>query len=36
MLDHVSIQCTDVAASAEFYDAGLAPLGGRRLFDSVR
>jgi catechol 2,3-dioxygenase-like lactoylglutathione lyase family enzyme len=33
MLDHLSIQCTDVAASAEFYDAVLAPLGGRRIFD---
>ncbi len=28
MLDHVSIQCADVAASAAFYDAVLAPLGG--------
>jgi catechol 2,3-dioxygenase-like lactoylglutathione lyase family enzyme len=33
MLDHVSIQCGDVAASARFYDAALAPLGGRRLMD---
>lgn len=33
MLDHVSIQCTDVARSAAFYDAVLAPLGGRRLMD---
>jgi catechol 2,3-dioxygenase-like lactoylglutathione lyase family enzyme len=33
MLDHLSIQCTDVASSAEFYDAVLAPLGGRRIFD---
>jgi catechol 2,3-dioxygenase-like lactoylglutathione lyase family enzyme len=31
MLDHLSIQCADVAASANFYDAVLAPLGGRRL-----
>ena len=25
MLDHVSIQCADIAASASFYDAVLAP-----------
>jgi catechol 2,3-dioxygenase-like lactoylglutathione lyase family enzyme len=33
MLDHLSIQCADVAASAAFYDAVLAPLGGSRIFD---
>jgi catechol 2,3-dioxygenase-like lactoylglutathione lyase family enzyme len=33
MLDHVSIQCADMAASAAFYDAVLAPLGGRRVLD---
>jgi catechol 2,3-dioxygenase-like lactoylglutathione lyase family enzyme len=33
MLDHLSIQCADVAASAEFYDAALAPLGGRRILE---
>jgi catechol 2,3-dioxygenase-like lactoylglutathione lyase family enzyme len=33
MIDHVSIQVSDVAASAAFYDAVLAPLGGRRLMD---
>jgi catechol 2,3-dioxygenase-like lactoylglutathione lyase family enzyme len=33
MLDHVSIQCSDVAASAAFYDRVLAPLGGRRILD---
>ena len=33
MLDHLSIQCADVAASAGFYDAVLDPLGGRRLMD---
>src|SRR3990172_4215811 len=27
VLDHLSIQCADVAASAAFYDAVLAPLG---------
>lgn len=31
MLDHLSIQCADVAASAGFYDAVLAPLGGERI-----
>jgi len=33
MLDHLSIQCADVAASAAFYDAVLAPLGGCRVMD---
>lgn len=33
MLDHVSIQCADTAASATFYDAVLAPLGGGRVMD---
>jgi catechol 2,3-dioxygenase-like lactoylglutathione lyase family enzyme len=33
MLDHVSVQCADVAASAAFYDAVLAPLGGGRVLD---
>jgi catechol 2,3-dioxygenase-like lactoylglutathione lyase family enzyme len=33
MLDHLSIQCADVAASATFYDAVLAPLGGTRILD---
>jgi catechol 2,3-dioxygenase-like lactoylglutathione lyase family enzyme len=33
MLDHVSIQCADVAAAAAFYDAVLGPLGGSRLMD---
>jgi catechol 2,3-dioxygenase-like lactoylglutathione lyase family enzyme len=33
MLDHVSLQCTDLVASAAFYDAVLAPLGGRRVMD---
>ena len=31
MLDHLSIQCADVGASATFYDTVLAPLGGRRV-----
>jgi catechol 2,3-dioxygenase-like lactoylglutathione lyase family enzyme len=33
MLDHLSMQCADVAASAAFYDAVLAPLGGARVMD---
>ena len=33
MLDHVSVQCADVAASAGFYDAVLGPLGGGRVMD---
>ncbi|MGN6606381.1 MAG: VOC family protein [Jatrophihabitans sp.] len=34
MIDHVSIQCSDLAASARFYDAVLAVLGAKRMFDS--
>ena len=33
MLDHVGFQCADLAASADFYDAVLAPLGARRMLD---
>jgi len=33
VLDHISIQCADVAASAAFYDAVLGPLGGARVLD---
>jgi catechol 2,3-dioxygenase-like lactoylglutathione lyase family enzyme len=33
MLDHVGIQCADLAASAAFYDTVLAPLGGVRMMD---
>ena len=33
VLDHVSIQCADVAASAAFYDAVLATIGGERVMD---
>jgi catechol 2,3-dioxygenase-like lactoylglutathione lyase family enzyme len=33
VLDHLAIQCADVAVSAAFYDTVLAPLGGRRLLD---
>ena len=34
MLDHLSIQCSDAAASAAFYDSVLAPLGGSRIMES--
>jgi catechol 2,3-dioxygenase-like lactoylglutathione lyase family enzyme len=33
MLDHLSIQCADVDASAAFYDVVLATLGGKRILD---
>ena len=33
MIDHLSVQCADPAASAAFYDAVLAPLGGTRVMD---
>jgi catechol 2,3-dioxygenase-like lactoylglutathione lyase family enzyme len=33
VLDHLGLQCADLAASAAFYDAVLAPLGGRRVMD---
>ena len=33
MLDHLSIQVADLDASAAFYDAALAPLGGRRIME---
>jgi catechol 2,3-dioxygenase-like lactoylglutathione lyase family enzyme len=33
MLDHVGMQCADLAASAAFYDVVLAPLGGQRIMD---
>ena len=33
MIDHFGFQCADIAASAAFYDAVLAPLGGKRLMD---
>jgi catechol 2,3-dioxygenase-like lactoylglutathione lyase family enzyme len=33
VLDHISIQCGDVAASAAFYDAVLAPLGATRVME---
>jgi catechol 2,3-dioxygenase-like lactoylglutathione lyase family enzyme len=33
VIDHISIQCANVAASASFYDAVLAPIGGGRVMD---
>jgi catechol 2,3-dioxygenase-like lactoylglutathione lyase family enzyme len=33
VLDHLSIQCAHVAASAEFYDAVLATIGGQRILE---
>lgn len=33
MLDHLGIQCADLAASAAFYDAVLRPLGYRRIME---
>lgn len=33
MIDHISVQVEDPAASAAFYDRVLAPLGGKRLLD---
>ena len=33
MIDHVSIQCADLPASAAFYDTVLAPIGGKRIME---
>ena len=33
MIDHLSIQCADVAAAAAFYDRVLTALGGGRVMD---
>jgi catechol 2,3-dioxygenase-like lactoylglutathione lyase family enzyme len=33
VIDHLSIQCSDVEASGRFYDAVLAPLGGARVME---
>ena len=35
MIDHLGIQCSDVTASAAFYDRVLQPLGARRLTEPV-
>jgi catechol 2,3-dioxygenase-like lactoylglutathione lyase family enzyme len=33
MIDHVAIQCADLAASSAFYDAVLPTIGGSRILD---
>jgi catechol 2,3-dioxygenase-like lactoylglutathione lyase family enzyme len=33
VLDHLSIQCADISASADFYDTVLTALGGSRVMD---
>ena len=33
VIDHLAIQCAELPASAAFYDAVLAPLGGSRVMD---
>ena len=33
MIDHLSLQCDDIVASTAFYDAVLAPVGGKRILD---
>ncbi len=33
MLDHLSIQCNNVAVSAAFYDSVLATIGGQRILE---
>ncbi len=33
IIDHIAVQCADVATSGAFYDAVLAPLGGGRAMD---
>ncbi|MDY0873148.1 VOC family protein [Dongia rigui] len=36
MLHHISFGVSDIARSAAFYDAVLAPLGFRRVWDDIR
>jgi catechol 2,3-dioxygenase-like lactoylglutathione lyase family enzyme len=33
MIDHLAIQCDDMAASTAFYDTVLVPVGGKRILD---
>jgi catechol 2,3-dioxygenase-like lactoylglutathione lyase family enzyme len=33
VLDHLSIQCSDLSKSATFYDAVLGTIGGKRIMD---
>jgi catechol 2,3-dioxygenase-like lactoylglutathione lyase family enzyme len=35
MISHVSVGVKDIAKAGKFYDAALAPLGYKRLFDSA-
>ncbi len=35
MISHVSVGVKDIANAGKFYDAALAPLGYKRLFDSA-
>jgi catechol 2,3-dioxygenase-like lactoylglutathione lyase family enzyme len=35
MINHVSVGVRDLGAAGRFYDAALAPLGYKRLFDSA-
>jgi catechol 2,3-dioxygenase-like lactoylglutathione lyase family enzyme len=35
MIDHLGIQAADVETTAAFYDAVLAPLGGKRILEPV-
>ncbi len=35
MISHVSVGVRDIAKAGKFYDAALAPLGYKRLFDSA-
>ena len=35
MISHVSVGVKDIAKAGQFYDATLAPLGYKRLFDSA-
>jgi catechol 2,3-dioxygenase-like lactoylglutathione lyase family enzyme len=36
MISHVSVGVRDIAKAGKFYDAALAPLGYKRLFDSAK
>ena len=33
MIDHFGFQCADLDRAAQFYDAVLAPVGGKRIMD---
>jgi catechol 2,3-dioxygenase-like lactoylglutathione lyase family enzyme len=36
MIDHISIQCSEISKSAAFYDSVLEPLEGKRIVDFGR